>query len=77
MAKACKLVEITVEARPETPRRIAMSIATPAGEDRDRRRTPIGAVVMVGQGCKLADRDRLAIWFNGICVAQGARAIRP
>jgi glutamate N-acetyltransferase/amino-acid N-acetyltransferase len=71
---ARKLVEIIVEgaASPKSARRIAMSIANSplvktaiAGEDANWGRV----VMAVGKAGEPADRDRLAIWFNGIRVA--------
>ncbi len=71
---ARKLVEIIVEgaASPKSARRIAMSIANSplvktaiAGEDANWGR----GVMAVGKAGEPADRDRLAIWFNGIRVA--------
>jgi glutamate N-acetyltransferase / amino-acid N-acetyltransferase len=76
---ARKLVEITVEGATskKSARRIAMSIANSplvktaiAGEDANWGRV----VMAVGKAGEPADRDRLAIWFNGIRVAhKGAR----
>jgi glutamate N-acetyltransferase/amino-acid N-acetyltransferase len=76
---ARKLVEITVEgAKSKTSaRRIALSIANSplvktaiAGEDANWGRV----VMAVGKAGEPADRDKLAIWFNGIRVAhKGAR----
>jgi glutamate N-acetyltransferase / amino-acid N-acetyltransferase len=71
---ARKLVEVIVEgaASPKSARRIAMSIANSplvktaiAGEDANWGRV----VMAVGKAGEPADRDRLAIWFNGIRVA--------
>jgi glutamate N-acetyltransferase/amino-acid N-acetyltransferase len=71
---ARKLVEIIVEgaASPKSARRVAMSIANSplvktaiAGEDANWGRV----VMAVGKAGEPADRDRLAIWFNGIRVA--------
>jgi len=71
---ARKLVEIIVEGAvsPKSARRIAMSIANSplvktaiAGEDANWGRV----VMAVGKAGEPADRDRLAIWFNGIRVA--------
>jgi glutamate N-acetyltransferase/amino-acid N-acetyltransferase len=71
---ARKLVEITVEGATskKSARRIAMSIANSplvktaiAGEDANWGRV----VMAVGKAGEPADRDRLAIWFNGIRVA--------
>ena len=70
---ARKLVEIIVEgAASKSARRIAMSIANSplvktaiAGEDANWGRV----VMAVGKAGEPADRDRLAIWFNGIRVA--------
>ena len=76
---ARKLLEITVEGATskKSARRIAMSIANSplvktaiAGEDANWGRV----VMAVGKAGEPADRDRLAIWFNGIRVAhKGAR----
>jgi glutamate N-acetyltransferase / amino-acid N-acetyltransferase len=76
---ARKLIEITVEGATSqrSARRIAMSIANSplvktaiAGEDANWGRV----VMAVGKAGEPADRDRLAIWFNGIRVAhKGAR----
>jgi glutamate N-acetyltransferase / amino-acid N-acetyltransferase len=76
---ARKLVEIAVEGAvsKQSARRIAMSIANSplvktaiAGEDANWGRV----VMAVGKAGEPADRDRLAIWFNGIRVAhKGAR----
>ena len=76
---ARKLVEITVEGATskKSARRIALSIANSplvktaiAGEDANWGRV----VMAVGKAGEPADRDRLAIWFNGIRVAhKGAR----
>jgi glutamate N-acetyltransferase/amino-acid N-acetyltransferase len=76
---ARKLVEIVVEGAvsKQSARRIAMSIANSplvktaiAGEDANWGRV----VMAVGKAGEPADRDRLAIWFNGIRVAhRGAR----
>ena len=76
---ARKLVEIAVEGAVSktSARRIAMSIANSplvktaiAGEDANWGRV----VMAVGKAGEPADRDRLAIWFNGIRVAhKGAR----
>jgi glutamate N-acetyltransferase/amino-acid N-acetyltransferase len=76
---ARKLVEITVEGAVSkaSARRIAMSIANSplvktaiAGEDANWGRV----VMAVGKAGEPADRDKLAIWFNGIRVAhKGAR----
>jgi glutamate N-acetyltransferase / amino-acid N-acetyltransferase len=71
---ARKLVEVIVEgaASAKSARRIAMSIANSplvktaiAGEDANWGRV----VMAVGKAGEPADRDRLAIWFNGIRVA--------
>src|ERR1700678_1569655 len=71
---ARKLVEVIVEGAvsPKSARRIAMSIANSplvktaiAGEDANWGRV----VMAVGKAGEPADRDRLAIWFNGIRVA--------
>jgi glutamate N-acetyltransferase/amino-acid N-acetyltransferase len=71
---ARKLVEVIVEgaASPKSARRVAMSIANSplvktaiAGEDANWGRV----VMAVGKAGEPADRDRLAIWFNGIRVA--------
>jgi glutamate N-acetyltransferase / amino-acid N-acetyltransferase len=71
---ARKLVEIIVEGAtsPKSARRVAMSIANSplvktaiAGEDANWGRV----VMAVGKAGEPADRDRLAIWFNGIRVA--------
>src|SRR4029077_14494237 len=71
---ARKLIEITVEGATsqKSARRIAMSIANSplvktaiAGEDANGGRV----VMAVGKAGEPADRDRLAIWFNGIRVA--------
>jgi glutamate N-acetyltransferase / amino-acid N-acetyltransferase len=76
---ARKLVEIVVEGATskKSARRIALSIANSplvktaiAGEDANWGRV----VMAVGKAGEPADRDRLAIWFNGIRVAhKGAR----
>jgi glutamate N-acetyltransferase / amino-acid N-acetyltransferase len=76
---ARKLVEIAVEGAvsKQSARRIALSIANSplvktaiAGEDANWGRV----VMAVGKAGEPADRDRLAIWFNGIRVAhKGAR----
>jgi glutamate N-acetyltransferase / amino-acid N-acetyltransferase len=76
---ARKLVEIVVEGAvsKKSARRIALSIANSplvktaiAGEDANWGRV----VMAVGKAGEPADRDRLAIWFNGIRVAhKGAR----
>jgi glutamate N-acetyltransferase / amino-acid N-acetyltransferase len=76
---ARKLVEIVVEgaASRKSARRVALSIANSplvktaiAGEDANWGRV----VMAVGKAGEPADRDRLAIWFNGIRVAhKGAR----
>ncbi len=76
---ARKLVEIMVEGAvsKKSARRIALSIANSplvktaiAGEDANWGRV----VMAVGKAGEPADRDRLAIWFNGIRVAhRGAR----
>jgi len=76
---ARKLVEITVEGAKskDSARRIALSIANSplvktaiAGEDANWGRV----VMAVGKAGEPADRDKLAIWFNGIRVAhKGAR----
>jgi glutamate N-acetyltransferase / amino-acid N-acetyltransferase len=76
---ARKLVEIEVEGAvsKKSARRIALSIANSplvktaiAGEDANWGRV----VMAVGKAGEPADRDRLAIWFNGIRVAhRGAR----
>src|SRR3954464_14470312 len=76
---ARKLVEITVEGAVSkaSARKIAMSIANSplvktaiAGEDANWGRV----VMAVGKAGEPADRDKLAIWFNGIRVAhKGAR----
>ena len=76
---ARKLVEIVVEGAvsKHSARRIALSIANSplvktaiAGEDANWGRV----VMAVGKAGEPADRDRLAIWFNGIRVAhRGAR----
>jgi glutamate N-acetyltransferase / amino-acid N-acetyltransferase len=76
---ARKLVEIKVEGAvsKKSARRIAMSIANSpliktaiAGEDPNWGRV----VMAVGKAGEPADRDKLSIWFNDICVAhQGAR----
>ena len=76
---ARKLVEIVVEGAvsPASARRIARSIANSplvktaiAGEDANWGRV----VMAVGKAGEPADRDKLAIWFGGIRVAQrGAR----
>jgi glutamate N-acetyltransferase/amino-acid N-acetyltransferase len=76
---ARKLVEITVEGAVSkaSARRVAMSIANSplvktaiAGEDANWGRV----VMAVGKAGEPADRDSLAIWFNGIRVAhKGAR----
>jgi glutamate N-acetyltransferase/amino-acid N-acetyltransferase len=76
---ARKLVEIVVEGAvsKQSARRIALSIANSplvktaiAGEDANWGRV----VMAVGKAGEPADRDRLAIWFNGIRVAhRGAR----
>ena len=71
---ARKLIEVVVEgaASDKSARRIAMSIANSplvktavAGEDANWGRV----VMAVGKAGEPADRDRLAIWFNGIRVA--------
>jgi glutamate N-acetyltransferase / amino-acid N-acetyltransferase len=71
---ARKLVEVIVEgaASAKSARRVAMSIANSplvktaiAGEDANWGRV----VMAVGKAGEPADRDRLAIWFNGIRVA--------
>ena len=71
---ARKLVEIVVEGAKskKSARRIALSIANSplvktaiAGEDANWGRV----VMAVGKAGEPADRDRLAIWFNGIRVA--------
>jgi glutamate N-acetyltransferase/amino-acid N-acetyltransferase len=76
---ARKLVEIKVEGAKSkaSARRIALSIANSplvktaiAGEDANWGRV----VMAVGKAGEPADRDKLAIWFNGIRVAhKGAR----
>jgi glutamate N-acetyltransferase/amino-acid N-acetyltransferase len=76
---ARKLVEIVVEGAVSkaSARRIAMSIANSplvktaiAGEDANWGRV----VMAVGKAGEPADRDKLAIWFNGVRVAtKGAR----
>ncbi|HKM88591.1 MAG TPA: bifunctional glutamate N-acetyltransferase/amino-acid acetyltransferase ArgJ [Xanthobacteraceae bacterium] len=76
---ARKLVEIVVEGAvsKKSARRIALSIANSplvktaiGGEDANWGRV----VMAVGKAGEPANRDRLAIWFNGIRVAQkGAR----
>jgi glutamate N-acetyltransferase / amino-acid N-acetyltransferase len=76
---ARKLVEIKVEGAvsKKSARRIAMSIANSpliktaiAGEDPNWGRV----VMAVGKAGEPADRDKLSIWFNDICVAhQGER----
>jgi glutamate N-acetyltransferase / amino-acid N-acetyltransferase len=76
---ARKLVEILVEGAvsKKSARRIALSIGNSplvktaiAGEDANWGRV----VMAVGKAGEPADRDRLAIWFNGIRVAhKGAR----
>src|SRR6201985_1814823 len=76
---ARKLVEIMVEGATSktSARRIAMSVANSplvktaiAGEDANWGRV----VMAVGKAGEPADRDKLSISFNGICVAQrGAR----
>src|ERR1700722_11584991 len=76
---ARKLVEIVVEGAVSklSARRVALSIANSplvktaiAGEDANWGRV----VMAVGKAGEPADRDRLAIWFNGIRVAhKGAR----
>ncbi len=76
---ARKLVEIVVDGAvsKKSARRIALSIANSplvktaiAGEDANWGRV----VMAVGKAGEPADRDRLAIWFNGIRVAhKGAR----
>jgi glutamate N-acetyltransferase / amino-acid N-acetyltransferase len=72
---ARKLIEIVVEGAvsKKSARRIALSIANSplvktaiAGEDANWGRV----VMAVGKAGEPADRDRLAIWFNGIRVAQ-------
>ena len=71
---ARKLVEIIVEGAvsKKSARRVALSIANSplvktaiAGEDANWGRV----VMAVGKAGEPADRDRLAIWFNGIRVA--------
>jgi glutamate N-acetyltransferase/amino-acid N-acetyltransferase len=76
---ARKLVEVTVEGAvsKQSARKIARSIANSplvktaiAGEDANWGRV----VMAVGKAGEPADRDRLAIWFNGVRVAhKGAR----
>jgi glutamate N-acetyltransferase/amino-acid N-acetyltransferase len=76
---ARKLVEVEVEGAvsKKSARRIAMSIANSplvktaiAGEDANWGRV----VMAVGKAGEPADRDKLAIWFNGVRVAhKGAR----